>query len=136
MRPNYQAEQTKRDTLIGVRVPNHFESLHQAVTRWIGDEISALKNESQQLEMQAKEDSAKRGFIDLQLRLSAADDQLTRNQRRMTQKLEGHLTDNPGLDSPLETFYDLSGELMQQQGLMRELLVIRDLVDQAIPELP
>ena len=136
MRPDYQTEQLKRDISIVSRVTNHFEALHQGVTRWIGDEISARRNETQQLEIQAKEDSAKNAFADLQFRLNAADDQVTRIQRRMTQKLEKLITDNVGLDNPLETYYDLSDELLNQQGVMRELLVIRKIVDDSIADLP
>ena len=136
MIPEYESEQVRRDRFLVIRVTTQFEVLHQGLTRWLGDEIIALRNECQKLEVQASDESLKRGFDDLQLRLAASDGQLTRNQRRMSRKLEEALADNPGMGDPLESFDDLADELIHLEGLMRRLLDIRALVDKAITELP
>ena len=136
MFPDYQAAQVMRDKRLGNQVSSHLDTLHEVLTRWMGDEIHALRNECQILELQAIDEPAKFAFADLQDRLSAVDGRLTRNQRRMATKIEQYLEDNPGLEIPLDSFYDLSDELTTLQGMMRGLLEIRELVDEAISQLP
>ena len=134
MNPDYGSEQVDRDLKLVIRMTGDMKTLFEWLQRWLGDEIEALRVQCRNLESQAKPE-IKPGFEDMQYRLHAADWQLARNIRRVQGKIA--VLDREAVGSPpLESFHDLADEMLILQGLMRQLLDIRVLVDTAIAELP
>lgn len=134
MMRDYQGEQVGRDIRLTNRVAGDLDGFFQALHRWVGDETAGLIEQATQLQAQAT-DANRPAFEDLLLRLEVCGEQLHRNSTRVSRELRTIDEDGPG-PSPLDSFNYLTDELMVIQGLMRRLLNIRDIVDEAVAELP